>query len=281
MKIGIVPNLKKNNADGALLSLIDELNKYSAKYYVESTATDALKLTCPALEESEIYRECDLIIAVGGDGTIIHTAKNAAYYNKQILGVNAGRVGYMACLEVSELSLIGKLFSGEYTVENRMMLEAYSRKNPSRKYYCLNDVSINKGPMSRILDMSVRNGNDTFMNLRADGIVVATPTGSTAYAMSAGGPVTDPSIECMVVVPICPMSVYSRGFVLSPEADISISISAQEGAESFVRFDGAEGFLLEDDDAICIKRSASMITRLIKIKQDSFYNILRNKITNI
>ncbi len=281
MIIGIIANLQKANADSAVKMLTEKLNALELPYYYEMSLALALESDIPALDEETLLQNCDVIIAVGGDGTIIHTAKAAAFYNKPVLGVNAGRLGYMACLETGELDLLKNLKSGDYTVERRIMLKAELSRDPSVKYYCLNEVDIGKTNRSKILDISVCNGDRDFMSFRADGVIVASPTGSTAYAMSAGGPVTDPTLSCMVLVPVCSMSMYSRGFVLSDETDLRVTVKPSEASEAVVRFDGEEGIVLNDGENICITKAEDLCTQLIKIKGDSFYDILRHKMSDL
>ena len=281
MILGILPNLSKTNADVAVHALIQELEELGANYYIETSAAVVLGISRNRMTEDEVFRNCDILIAVGGDGTIIHVAKRAAVYGKPVLGINAGRVGYMACLEVSELSLIRRLFTGVYTVERRLMLEAVTSRDSNKRYFCLNEVEVSKSSLSNVLDLSIDNGDDTFMSFRADGVLLATPTGSTAYAMSAGGPVTDPTLDCMILVPICSMSMYARGFVLSPESDIRILVADGEETQAIVKFDGTNPIILDPGEVVTVRKACDMVTQLIKIKGDSFYSILKHKRNNL
>lgn len=281
MILGIHANLQKTNAEGAVRRLIQKLDAFSMPYYTETALSRALKLSVPTMDEEKLLQDCDIIVAVGGDGTIIHVAKKAAFYRKPVLGINAGRLGYMACLEPGELDLLENLKHGAYTVERRMMLEAELSRDSSHKYYCLNEVDVGKSNRSRILDISVYNGEQDFMSFRADGVIVSSPTGSTAYAMSAGGPVTDPTLSCMVLVPVCSMSMYSRGFVLSSHSDIRIEVNSDSGAEAMVRFDGNDGILLNPGETVRIRKATELYTQLIKIKGDSFYDVLRHKMNDL
>ena len=281
MVLGILPNLSKPNADAAVFALVKELNDLQASFYLEQAAAEALGIRGPMLAEKEIFQSCDVLVAVGGDGTILHIAKTAARYGKPVLGINAGRVGYMACLELSEIPMIRQLFDGNYSVERRMMLEASLSRDPEKKFYCLNEVDVSKAGSSHILDLSVDNGADSMMSFRADGVLLATPTGSTAYAMSAGGPVTDPTLSCMILVPVCSMSMYSRGFVLSPDSEIRIFVADREETKAAVKFDGENRMELLPDETVSVRRADAMFARLIKIKGDSFYSILKHKMNNI
>ena len=277
MLFGIVVNLQKVNSAIALKSVIEQLKKHKVSYLIDSAAGAHFGYEDNLVSNEELYKASDIIIAIGGDGTIIHTAKQAALYNKPIIGINSGRVGYIASLELSELDLLENVISGDYTIENRMMLEAYVSSEPEKKYYCLNDVVINKATSSKILDMTVLNSDDKIISFRSDGAVIATPTGSTAYAMSAGGPVTDPAVDCVILVPICAMSMYSRGFVLPSDSDINLEISYSDGVSAVVKFDGNNSLILKPDETVNVKRANKLCAKLIRIKNESFYHTLKNK----
>ena len=162
-----------------------------------------------------------------------------------------------------------------------MMLEAVASRDPNKRYFCLNEVEVSKSSLSNVHDLSIENGDDTFMSFRADGVLLATPTGSTAYAMSAGGPVTDPTLDCMILVPICSMSMYARGFVLSPESDIRIRVADGEETQAIVKFDGTNPIVLDPGEVVTVRKACDMVTQLIKIKGDSFYSILKHKRNNL
>lgn len=277
MLFGIVVNLQKVNSDIALKGVVEQLRKHNVEYLIESVAGAHFGYKDNLAPNDELYKLCDIIIAIGGDGTIIHAAKQASLYNKAIIGVNSGRVGYIASLELSELDLLEKVISGDYVIESRMMLEACVSSEPEKKFYCLNDVVINKATSSKILDMTALNGNEKIISFRSDGVVVATPTGSTAYAMSAGGPVTDPAVDCIILVPICAMSMYSRGFVLPSNSDINLEISCSNDVSAVVKFDGNNSIILKPDETVNIKRADGLCAKLIKIKNESFYHTLKNK----
>ena len=281
MKLGVLANLNKNNAEVALRALVTALGSFGAAYAVDERAAVSLGMKVPVLSEAALLEESDVLIAVGGDGTIIHTAKKAAAYHKPVLGINAGRVGYMACLELEEIPLLSRLFSDDYVVERRMMLEATVSTQPDKRYYCLNEVDVSKSDHSRMLELAIDNGGETFMNFRSDGVLVSTPTGSTAYAMSAGGPVTDPTIDCMILVPVCSMSMYSRGFVLSADSSLSIRLVPEDGTQATVKFDGGDPILLPEGAFVTVRRAQDRETRLIKIKDDSFYTILKKKMSDL
>ena len=279
MKIAIIPNMDKPNVVQAVTLVTQRLQALGAQPLVPAGVHAAFP-ALPAAEPDTLYRDCDVIVAVGGDGTIIHTAKAAAYWNKPVLGVNTGRLGFMAGLELDELDALDALVTGGYQTERRMMLKV-SLSSGSRTAYCLNDAVVAKGALSRMVDIAVQNGGKSFITYRADGLIVSTPTGSTAYSMSAGGPILDPAVESILLTPICPHALSARSVLLGADAEVEISIISRNGAKVFLTLDGEESFEILPEDRITISRADEFATKLIKIKDDSFYDILRKKMTRL
>lgn len=229
-------------------------------------------------DDEKLLSVCDIIIALGGDGTILHAARMAAMANKPVLGINNGTLGFMAGLEADELYLLDNLISGDYVTDKRMMLEiTVKSQTGSKKYYCLNDAVIARGDMSRMIDCSVSFGSKTEMEYRCDGIIAATPTGSTAYSLSAGGPVLDPSINSILITPVCAHSFYARPLVISPDITVTIQTSTKSGGKSVLTVDGELAVELKDTDSVEISRSDKYCANLIKIKNESFMDVLHNK----
>ena len=162
-----------------------------------------------------------------------------------------------------------------------MMIKSTVSSAPDKCFYSLNDIVISRCATDYALDFSLFKGDRSFMNFRADGIIVATPTGSTAYAMSAGGPVTDPAIECFIVVPICPISLFSKGFVLSADSKIDIKYKPRGDNNAYVTFDGRDSCCLKPEDVMTFSKADDVVIKLIRIKNDSFYDVLKNKISVI
>jgi len=281
LKIGIIPNLDKENAADVLKKVVAKLDSLNVEYILPETNTFEDFVLNETGEYFEIIKQSDVVIAIGGDGTIIHTAKKAAIYSKAVLGINSGRIGYIAGIESNELDLLEQLVLGNYSIENRMMLKSVVSSAPDKVFYSLNDMVISKSATDYALDFSLFKSGKDFMNFRADGIIVSTPTGSTAYAMSAGGPVTDPAIECVIVVPICPISLYSKGFVLSADSKIEIKFKPRSNSNAYVTFDGQDGYCLSQNDVVTLSKAEDVVIRLVKIKNDSFYDVLKNKISVI
>ena len=222
---------------------------------------------------------CDVIIAIGGDGTLIHAAKQAAFLGVGVLGVNTGRLGYMTGLEIGELSALSRLKTGAYSVEERMLLRVTACCGESRTdYYAMNDAVLSKGALSRMIDITVKVNEADELQYRADGLIAATPTGSTAYTLSAGGPVLDPSTDNILITPICPHSLFARSIVLAGDTRLEVSAAARQGSKAFLTIDGEEAVELSPDIKVQISKAPGLRAQLIKIKADSFLQVLNQKL---
>lgn len=279
MKISIFPNF---NNDGVLQTceeICKELDKLGVEYSVakcnESDETGTLPLF---FDTDELIENCDIVIVVGGDGTTLNVAKAASLHNKLTLGINAGRLGFMSGLERDELSLLNRLVSGEYEVEKRMMIDArLMSENGTQDFICLNDAVITRGDLARLIDVTVKSDSRVITKNRADGMIIATPTGSTAYSMAAGGPVVSPDNSCFVVTPICPHSLVNRSIVFSSDKELEITVENDKNNTSYLSIDGEKSVTVTKNSKIIISKS-EYVAKLIKIKPDSFYEILNKKL---
>lgn len=279
MKISIFPNF---NNDGVLQTceeICKELDKLGVQYSVakcnESDETGTLPLF---FDTDELIENCDIVIVVGGDGTTLNVAKAASLHNKLTLGINAGRLGFMSGLERDELSLLNRLVSGEYEVEERMMINArLMSENGTQNFICLNDAVITRGDLARLIDVTVKSDGRVITKNRADGMIIATPTGSTAYSMAAGGPVVSPDNSCFVVTPICPHSLVNRSIVFSSDKELEITVENDKNNTSYLSIDGEKSVTVTKNSKIIISKS-EYVAKLIKIKPDSFYEILNKKL---
>ncbi len=223
-------------------------------------------------------QNADAVICFGGDGTILHTAKAATRCCVPILGVNIGTMGFIAELESSELSELAKLAVGEYTVDSRMMLDVTVQRERDVVFHelCLNDVVITKGTVARIVHLSVACDGIQAMECDGDGIIVATPTGSTAYSLSAGGPIVEPDAKSILITPICAHDMASRCIVSSADRLISVALARNARRNAFLSVDGGKALRLGMGDIARIRRSEKE-TKLIRLKNRSFYEIVRTK----
>lgn len=231
------------------------------------------------LEKEAIYQQAGIIVALGGDGTILHIAKKAAQAHIPVLGVNVGRLGYMAGIEAYELESLSKLIDRDYQTDRRMLLRIEITGARGKKvFHALNDAVVSKGALSRIIDIEVTCNGRRVSGYRADGVIVSTPTGSTAYALSAGGPVIDPVLESIGVIPICPHSLISRSLLFSPASKIGIVTGKANEKEVFLTVDGQETIQLSDDDQVSITR-ADHKAKLIRLKDNTFYEVVNQKLS--
>ena len=212
------------------------------------------------------------VICFGGDGTILHMAKAATRQGIPVLGVNIGTMGFMAELESSEMELLAKLATDEYTIDSRMMLDVTVHRGRDIIFHdiCLNDAAITKGAVARIVHLSVRCDGVQAMECGGDGIVVATPTGSTAYNLSAGGPIVEPAAKNILITPICAHDVGSRCMVASDERQITVEMVKNPHRNAYVSVDGGKAQKLNMGDKVVIRKSR-LETKLIRLKDRSFY----------
>lgn len=223
-------------------------------------------------------KNADMLICFGGDGTILHSSKIATRHHVPILGVNMGTMGFMAELESSELPLLAKVAAGDYRIEKRMMLRVMVHNDGKELFneVALNDAAITKGAVARVIQMTVECDGVEAMNCSGDGVLVCTPTGSTAYSMSAGGPIVEPSTQNIIITPICAHTFQAKGIVTAPWRTITVRVGKLGRRNAFLSVDGGRAFRLNVGDTITI-RKAEQETRLVKLKDTSFYDILNNK----
>ena len=220
----------------------------------------------------------DLLICFGGDGTILHMAKTATRHGIPILGVNIGTMGFMAELESSELQELRRLASGEFWIDERMMLDVTVLRDRDIIFHdiCLNDAVITKGAVARIVHLSVNCDGTQVMECGGDGIIVATPTGSTAYSLSAGGPIVEPDAHSILVTPICSHDVGSRCMVTSENRVITVSMTRNARRNAYLSVDGGKALRMNMGDVATIRKS-NLTTKLIRLKSRSFYDVVNMK----
>lgn len=224
----------------------------------------------------------ELVICFGGDGTILHMAKTATRKGIPILGVNIGTMGFMAELESTELDQLARLATNDYSVDTRMMLDVTVQRERDIIYHdiCLNDVVITKGAIARIAHLSVKCDGVQAMQCSGDGVIVATPTGSTAYSLSAGGPIVEPTASNILVTPICTHEIMSRCMVTSGSRTISVELIRNARRNAFLSVDGGKALKLNIGDIATIRKS-NMETKLIHLKNHSFFDVVNQKFKNM
>ncbi len=277
----IIVNSEKDTNYQIALEIVQFIEKRGRKCFLTSHSDNERDGVFTKVED--IPEDTDCAIVLGGDGTILHAAKELLHLNIPILGVNRGTVGYLAEIETQNIeTALEKVFQDEYKIEKRLMLNGkvdYNGKNYVEDY-ALNDIVLSKGGQCRLIVIHLFINDLLIDTYVADGLIVSTPTGSTGYNLSAGGPVMKPGINALVVTPICPHSLNKRSFVISSEDRIRLEIGQRKETmhdEAIVYFDGWEESQLKSGDSIEIKK-ADECTKIIKIAEDSYFDILKNKL---
>lgn len=237
------------------------------------------------LRFSRLDREmqnAEMVICLGGDGTILHMAKAATRKGIPILGINIGTMGFMAELESSELDKLALLAEGKYTLDSRMMLDVTIQRERDIVFHdiCLNDVAITKGTVARIVHLDVKCDGVQAMESGGDGIIVSTPTGSTAYSLSAGGPIVEPDARNIIVTPICAHDVGSRCIVTSDKRVITVEMVKNARRNAYLSVDGGRAFRLNMGDVATVKKS-HLETKLVRLKDRSFYDVVNAKFKRV
>ena len=233
------------------------------------------------LRFSRLERElhsADLVICFGGDGTILHMAKTATRKGLPILGVNIGTMGFMAELESTELDKLARLATGDFDIDSRMMLDVTVQRDRDIVFHdiCLNDVVITKGAVARIVHLGVKIDGIEAMDCGGDGIIIATPTGSTAYSLSAGGPIVEPEARNIIITPVCAHDMVSRCIVASEKRVVTVAMTQNARRNAYLSVDGGKALRLNMGDVATIKTS-KMETKLIRLKERSFYDVVNAK----
>ncbi len=274
MIVAVIPNLDKRGSSDTVEKMGAFFKECGITAYLPDSICCAGYSHAP---EDELYKIADVIITIGGDGTIIRFAKRAALDGKPVLGINAGRVGYLANIEQNEYNLLSKLKTGEYTIEERMMLHITVKENGNviGEYDALNDAVITSGYISRIIDITASVDGD-IINYHADGLIAATPTGSTAYSMSAGGPVIDPAMKCVCLTPICSHSLAAKPILVSGDKEIKLKAFSKKRTDIYLSVDGRKVINVKPYTEIYISQSQNAV-KLVRINDRSFYRTLSLK----
>ncbi len=220
----------------------------------------------------------DMVICLGGDGTILHMAKAATRKGIPILGVNIGTMGFMAELESTEMEMLARLASDDYTIDTRMMLDVTVQRDRDIIFHdiCLNDVAITKGSVGRIVHLNVKCDGVTALECGGDGMIIATPTGSTAYSLSAGGPIVEPDARNIIITPVCAHDMISRSIVVSDKRNVTVQMVQNVRRNAFLSVDGGKAIRMNMGDTAVIRKS-NLETKLVRLNDRSFYEVLNTK----
>ncbi len=278
--VGLIGKYKSPEIAGPLLELGEFLAGRGVKVLIDRlTASHIGDSRYPVLTLEEIGSEADLAIVLGGDGTMLNIARTLAPFDVALVGINQGRLGFLTDISVETMfETIGTIFEGNYVTEERMLLEAevFSKGASVFKVLAFNDAVVSKGIKGSMIECEVRINGKFLYKLRCDGLIVATPTGSTAYALSSGGPIIHPSLSAMALVPVCPHTFSSRPIVISSDSVVEIIIGA-DAADARAHFDSHSRFDLRGQDRIVVRRYGDTIRLLHPVGHD-YYTMLREKL---
>lgn len=275
MRIAVIPNNRSAQVSVLTAQVCERLKNAGA----EVVAIGCVGGLPSSAEIAARLRDCSVAIALGGDGTIMHVAKAAATVGCPVLGINGGHLGFLAGIEQDELAVLDDLLGGTYSEENRTLLRVTVQKEDGEHtFLAMNEAVISRGALSRLVELHIAGNGQEILSCSGDGAIVATPTGSTAYSLSAGGPVVDPSVACILLTPVCPHTLDSRTRILPSDSVLTVTAVTNDG-EAFITLDGEENIALAATDRVII-RQADEVARLIRLKPTTFYDAFSRKLTD-
>lgn len=280
MNFSVFANSYTSETQSIIIEMLSLLSQYNCKVYLSDDSRKFFgEIHNDFVPENKLIDICDIAIAIGGDGTTMKTAKNAAVHGKATLGINGGRLGFLSGIERNELDLLKFVINGNYEVDERMMLKADISENGEiiKTFHCLNDAVVSRGDFARLIDVRITRSERELWSVRADGVIISTPTGSTAYSMAAGGPVLSPDLNCFVITSICPHSLMDRSIVVNSCDRLEVKTTSDVSNNAIITCDGEEPVVISNETRVFISLSEYR-AKLIKIKPDNFYEVLKKKI---
>ncbi|MDY6826660.1 MAG: NAD(+)/NADH kinase [Bacillota bacterium] len=278
--IGLIPNWHKKNSKLVVERVSSFFAERNVTIRVAAKSEADFYSEVPLSEQIGSWRDqLGLIIVVGGDGTILRVARDLACWDTPVLGINLGHRGFLAEIEVEQMErFLQYIAAGRYGYQERMMIEAQLKRGLEEmgSYMALNDIVVSRGPFSRIIKIEAYVNEDYMESYSGDGLIASTPTGSTGYSLSAGGPIVNPSMELFVVTPICPHSLYNRSLIVNGADSMRLRINSRQ-VEVMLTVDGQVRFALQDDDQIILKKAAQKV-KLVCFDDYSFYRSLQQKL---
>ncbi len=277
MKVGIIGKRNNKEVYSIVSELVGWLEDRKVDYLLDSELGKNLKLK-KSVKQADIPKHVELVIVFGGDGTFLSVSKQVNEFDIPILGINSGGLGFLTEFTVDELyPIMEKIVEEDYEIEERGMLSAsvYKKDKKFGSYTVLNDLVINNGKVSRIIDLAIYAEGSHITTFKADGIIFSTPTGSTAYSLSAGGPIAHPTLPVTLITPICPHILTNRPLVVSNEMEITVKVLTE--GSSYLTLDGQETVKVELNDEIKLKRSESTV-KLVKSPFRDYFSILKTKL---
>ena len=278
--VGLFGRYKDPNVSTTLDALRKHLENRDISVYIGDTTADNISGT--RIEDSglSVAETIDLAVVVGGDGTMLHVARSLTSYALPMIGINLGRLGFLTDLSADRMHEgLDELLRGEYTVEERIMLQVQisNGRDNLNESIALNDVTLSKGNTGRMSEFETHVNSEPVGRTRGDGVIISTPTGSTAYALSAGGPILHPLLPAIVFAPICPHTLGHRPMVLDDSSTVELEILDLAGADGNVFIDGLKQLAVSGNEIIRISR-AETVTRMVRINSHNYFTALRSKL---
>ena len=289
-KFAVITNYNIKDKAQAAISVIDRLGSLGAAVCTASFNRERINRNSAGKKRDfieyipldKLYQTADVILLLGGDGTILEAARRAVPAKRPMLGINLGRLGYMAELELNEIDRLADVVAGKYRLDERMVIKVEILDTAGKVRFvsfALNDAVVSNGSVARIVDLRMSESGSVIADYRADGVIVATPTGSTAYSMSAGGAIVDPSLRCICVTPVCPHSLVSRPMIFPADAAIEIKNTCNREKMLFLTLDGKSNQELAFGETVRVTES-DMKAKLIRLNDNGFYDRLRRKMNS-
>jgi NAD+ kinase len=275
--IGIIANVKKELTKGVVEEIIEWADKNGFDFFICEELTPLVGHEEKSLSRAELGKESDVLISLGGDGTMLASARAVGQHQTPILGINLGGVGFLTEINSNDLcNALNKLKKGDYFIEKRMVLETEVEGIKKLDQYGLNDVVLDKGEVARLFLLHLYLQDEFICSYSADGLIVSTPTGSTAYCLAAGGPIINPRMNAIIVSPICPHTLASRSIVFSENETLKVVVELSS-RHAVLTIDGQVAFKLKSGSSVLIRKAKHSVN-LVKFRDRSFYDILRTKL---
>lgn len=280
MIFSVFANLNNKETEIMAKKMLSVLKETDCTVFFDEKYKDIISDSfCEYSDSPELMEKCDIAVVIGGDGTTMKIAKKAAILGKATLGINGGRLGFLSGIEKNELELLKNVVNGCYQLDERIMLKAEIIENNKvlKTFHCLNDAIFSRGDFARLIDIEVTSSGRELMTTRADGVIISTPTGSTAYSLAAGGPVLSPDLNCFEVTSICPHSLMDRSIVVGSSNKLIVKITSDVSNNAILTCDGETPAAISTNAQVAVSLSPYK-ARLVKIKPDNFYEVMKKKL---
>jgi NAD+ kinase len=277
-RIGIILKRQDSRVRGIVSDVIPWLKSHKIEVFLDQTSADQCPVDTNVAPADELVKQVDIVSVFGGDGTLLYAARLIGATGIPILGINLGSLGFLTEVKLEKMhAAFESLLSGQYQLEERVLLDVEVVRNgrASARYLALNDAVINKGALARIIELEVSVNSQPVLLTRADGLIISTPTGSTAYSLAAGGPILYPTLEAFIIAPICPHTLTNRPVVIPDREEVGVHL--RHGTDVMLTVDGQVGMPLHQKDRLKICRAQSTL-RLVLPSGNNFFDLLREKL---